>query len=105
MFKENFERRYDLQHELERANFTFLLLLLVGPLAVFLSRLSAKILPIEKLFAKFTSYPPAKINAESARILIEGADLAFYVAVLLCVSTSIVGFYLVTKNERQPLDL
>jgi len=105
MFKENFERRYDLQRDLERANFTFLLVLIVGPLAVLLSRLSAKILPIEKLFAKFTSYSPAKISAESARILTEGADLGFYVVVLFCLLTCSVGFYLVIKNERQPLDL
>ena len=68
MFTENFERRHDLQRVLERANFSFLLLLVVGPLAVLLSRFSAKMLPIEKLFAKFTPYSPEKISAESVRI-------------------------------------
>jgi hypothetical protein len=105
MFTENFEHRHDLQRDIERANFTFLLLLVVGPLAALLSRLSAKMLPIEKLFAKFTSYPPEKISAESVRILTEGADLGYYVVVLSCLLVCFVGFYLVIKNERQPLDL
>ncbi len=104
MFTENFECRHDLQRDIERANFTFLLLLIVGPLAVLLSRLSAKILPIEELFAKFTSYPPEKISAYSVHILTEGADLGFYVVVLSCLLICFVGFYFVIKNERQPLD-
>ena len=105
MFMENFESRHDLRRDIERATLTFLLLLVVGPLAVLLSQFLAKILPIEKLFAKFTSYSPEKISAESVRILTEGADLGFYVVVLSCLLVCFVGFYLVIKNERQPLDL
>lgn len=105
MFTENFERRHDLQRVLERANFSFLLLLVVGPLAVLLSRFSAKMLPIEKLFAKFTSYSPEKISAESVRILTEGADLGFYVAVLFCLLMCFVTFYLITKNEDKLLKM
>ena len=90
--EENFEQRKDLQRIIQCGNLTFLVLVMLGSLSVLLSRFSVDVFPIEDLFQRFTSFPPEKINDELTRILTEGADIAFFLSMLLCISILIFGF-------------
>ncbi len=63
-------------------NLVFVSTLLLGPLAILLSRLVVRVIPLELVVDFLTSYDSNRIRAERLRIHVEGADYVYFLIVL-----------------------
>lgn len=82
------------------ANFCFTLLLLAGPIAVLLSRVIVRLLPIEFMVGIVTDYPINRIKEERIRIVTEGGDYAYFLVVASVAVLLFFATFFVARNTR-----
>lgn len=80
----------------------FVSTLLLGPLAIWLSRLAVRIIPVELVVEFLTSYNADRIRAEQLRINVEGADY-FYFLIVLSLVASLCVYFILRPSMNVPL--